>query len=162
MRRKDRAITALHDIEAIIRNSLVCRLGLSDSEKAYIVPMCFGYHNRTFYLHSAQKGLKLDIIRRNNQVCVECECGTEVVRGKNFCDWGMKYRSVIGFGKAVLLDDINEKKAALRIIMQQYTEADSFEFSEISLDRTCVIRVDIDQITGKMAGYDKNSSESDL
>jgi nitroimidazol reductase NimA-like FMN-containing flavoprotein (pyridoxamine 5'-phosphate oxidase superfamily) len=161
MQRKEREITKLHDIETILHRSQVCRLGLSDNGRPYVVPLCFGYHNQTFYLHAAQKGLKLDIIRNNNVVCVECECDTELVRGKNACDWGMKYRSVIGFGKAVILSDIHEKKAALQIIMRQYAGTDTFEFSEISLDKTSVIRVDIEQITGKMAGYDKNSLEND-
>ena len=90
MRRKDREIIEIQAIEEIIRRSLVCRLGLSDENGIpYIVPLCFGYHDRTVYFHTAQEGKKLDILQKNDRVCVEFDIDQEIVHGQNACDWGI-------------------------------------------------------------------------
>jgi len=64
----------------------------------------------------------------------------------------MKYRSVIGVGRAYILESDQEKSRGLRLIMRQYTGGD-FSFPESTLDRTLVVRVDIRSITGKQSGY---------
>jgi nitroimidazol reductase NimA-like FMN-containing flavoprotein (pyridoxamine 5'-phosphate oxidase superfamily) len=64
----------------------------------------------------------------------------------------MKYRSVIGFGKAELIEDIESKRRALNIIMQNYLEG-SFEYPEEAIQETVIIRVEIESMTGKKLGY---------
>jgi hypothetical protein len=64
----------------------------------------------------------------------------------------MKYRSVIGFGKAELVEDIESKRRALNIIMQNYLEG-SFEYPEESIENTVIIKVEIESMTGKKLGY---------
>ncbi|MBU3917342.1 pyridoxamine 5'-phosphate oxidase family protein, partial [bacterium] len=71
MRRKEKEITDKAIIDSIINDSKVCRLGLSDDNRPYVVPLCFGYENDTLYFHSAHKGMKLDILKKNKQVCFE-------------------------------------------------------------------------------------------
>ena len=63
MRRKEREITELSDIEAVIRKSLFCRLGLSDDNWPYVVPLCFGYEDRRVYVHGSLEGRKTDILQ---------------------------------------------------------------------------------------------------
>jgi nitroimidazol reductase NimA-like FMN-containing flavoprotein (pyridoxamine 5'-phosphate oxidase superfamily) len=63
----------------------------------------------------------------------------------------MKYQSVIGFGTAVFLDDVEEKRRALEIIMRQYSDR-SFSFPEHALASTTVIKVVIESMTGKQSG----------
>ncbi|GAK58680.1 pyridoxamine 5'-phosphate oxidase-related FMN-binding [Candidatus Vecturithrix granuli] len=153
MRRKDKEIKNMTAIEAIIKRAQVCRLACVDDGKPYIVPLCFGYEAGTLYFHAAQAGRKLDILRKNPQVCFEFDIDQELVRGQNACDWGMNYRSIIGFGTASLLETPEAKKAALDCIMQHYDAPGPYEYSDASLARTLVIKVDIEQMTGKAAGY---------
>ena len=63
----------------------------------------------------------------------------------------MKYKSVIGFGKAVLMEDIESKRKALDVIMQQYSKG-VFEYPEESIKNTVVIKVEIESMTGKRSG----------
>lgn len=153
MRRKDKEITDIQEIEEIIRRSLVCRLALSDDGIPYVISLCFGYEDHTLYFHAAGEGKKLAILRKNNQVCVEFDIDQELVRGTKACDWGMKYRSVIGFGRATVLNDLEGKNAALQVIMRQYGDQENFEFSAKLLQKTAIIKVDIEQLSGKVAGY---------
>ena len=152
MRWKDREISDESGIKAIIGKAVVCRLGLVNGNTPYVVPLCFGYHDNTLYFHSALKGLKIDCIRKNPNVCFEFDLNAEVKESENACDWGMIFQSVIGFGKAKFIEDSNEKRNALGIIMAQYSDK-QFEFPENKVKATAVIRVEIESMTGKQAGF---------
>jgi len=95
MRRKEKEITDNEVLHEIIRSSQVCRLGLSDGNVPYIVPLCFGYKDRTLYFHSAAEGKKIELIKKNPNVCFEFDHNVEVVRAEKPCSWGMKYQSII-------------------------------------------------------------------
>ena len=150
MRRKEKEITEEIAIEAIIQKSLVCRLALSDGNFPYIVPLCFGYRDKVLYFHGSLKGKKIDIIRKNQNICFEFDINTEIVKAEDACHWSMKYKSVIGFGKAVLLEDLDEKRKALNTIMSQYSDR-TFQFNDATLKGTVVIKVEIESMTGKQS-----------
>jgi len=150
MRRKEKEITEASAIEAIIKKSLVCRLALSEANFPYIVPLSFGYRDKILYFHGPLKGKKIDIIRKNQNICFEFDINTEIVKAEDACHWSMKYQSVIGFGKAVLLEDLDEKRKALDIIMSQYSDG-TFQFDDAILKKTLVIKVEIESMTGKQS-----------
>jgi nitroimidazol reductase NimA-like FMN-containing flavoprotein (pyridoxamine 5'-phosphate oxidase superfamily) len=152
MRRKDKEISDESGIKAIIKQSNVCRLGMVNGSKPYIVPLCFGYQDNTLYFHGALEGRKIDLLRKNPNVCFEFDLGAETIESENACDWSAKYQSVIGFGKAVFIESVDEKRKALGIIMGQYSDR-TFEFPENKLKATAVIKVEIDSITGKSSGF---------
>jgi len=148
MRRKDRQITDREAIDTIIRHSTVCRLGLCDDNQPYIVPLSFGYDGRFLYVHAALEGRKVEILKRNQRVCFEFDRLEEVTSGEQACNWSMRYESVIGFGVAELLLDLDAKATALNCIMRQYSGRD-WTFTEQALSSTSVYRIRIEEITGK-------------
>ena len=152
MRRKEKEILDREEIESIIRKADVCRLGLSDNNIPYIVPLNFGYRDSCLYFHTPKVGKKIDMIKGNNRVCFELDINHEVVRADNPCDWNMKYQSVIGYGRAFLLEDIDEKRQALDVIIEHYS-GQTGEYAEKLVDRLAVIKVQIESMTGKKAGY---------
>ena len=150
MRRKDREITDPAVMEAIIRKARVCHLGLSDNGEPYVVPVNFGYRERTVFVHCAREGRKLDIIRRNPRVCVTFDVDHELVKGEEAVNWSMKYRSVMAFGTAEILDDDDfaGKTEALDALMSQYSDG-AWTYPEKTLLRTSIIRIAVDRMTGK-------------
>ncbi len=152
MRRKDKAISNLAAIEDIVRKSLVCRLGLADENQPYVVPLSFGFKDNTLYFHSAPVGKKIDMLRRNNKVCFEFDIDHEVVSDEQACKWGMKFRSVIGYGRATIVEDAAEKIEGLDSIMEQYSNM-SFAYPEATLENTLIIKVEIESMAGKQSGY---------
>ena len=152
MRRKDKEISDESDIKAIIEKARVCRLGMVNGNKPYIVPLCFGYSDNALYFHGSLKGKKIDLIRENPNVCFEFDLLTETIESENACDWSMKYQSIIGFGKAVFIEGSDEKRNAISIIMGQYSER-PFQFPENKLKATAVIKVEIESLTGKQSGF---------
>ena len=152
MRRKDKEISDESAIKSIIEKTNVCRLGMVNGNKPYIVPLCFGYHDNVLYFHGTLKGQKIDLIRKNPNVCFEFDLITEPIESENACDWSMKYQSVIGFGKAVFIESSDEKRKALSVIMAQYSDR-LFKFPENMLKATAVIKVEIESMTGKQSGF---------
>ncbi|WP_299976186.1 pyridoxamine 5'-phosphate oxidase family protein [Desulfobacula sp.] len=150
MRRKEKAITDSKEIEKILQESNVCRLAMVDGDKPYMVPMNFGYRDACLFFHSAKEGRKIDLIKKNPNVCFEVDQLIRLKKAKLACDWGVEYKSVIGSGKAQLLEDSNEKKKALNIIMSQYSDR-TFEYPDDTLEKTLVIKVVIDEMTGKQS-----------
>ncbi len=150
MRRSEREIKNRAVIDAIIRQCLVCRLGLADGEEPYIVPLCFGYDGEALYFHSASDGRKIDILRRNSRVCFEFDIPEGMREAEQGCRWGIKYRSVIGFGTAEIEDDQEGKNKALELIMAQYSGKE-YIFPEDIMTKTTVIKVVIARVTGKQA-----------
>jgi nitroimidazol reductase NimA-like FMN-containing flavoprotein (pyridoxamine 5'-phosphate oxidase superfamily) len=152
MRRKDKEITDREVIDSIINESTFCRLALSQDDRPYIVPLTFGYDGTALYFHGALAGKKIDILRKNSNVCFEFDSDGEPIPSDEACSWSVRYKSVIGFGKAQLLEDMDSKLRALDIIMKHYS-GQSFEYPEEKVKKTAVIRVDIGTVTGKMSGY---------
>ena len=152
MRRSDKEITDKKVIEEIILRSKVCKLAMCEQNKPYIVPLCFGFKNNTLYFHSAPKGKKIEILKKNPNVCFEFEILTQVIKSAEACKWGMKYRSVIGFGKAGFIDDDDDdlKRQAFDIIMNQYADG-SFVYEEALLKSAVIIKVEIHSMTGKQS-----------
>jgi len=152
MRRKDKEIKDKEVIESIIKRATVCRIGLCENNVPYIVPLVFGYKDNCLYFHSAPEGRKIDTIKRNNNVCFELDVDCELVKSETACSWDMKYYSVIGFGKAFFVDDLEEKRKALDIIMEHYS-GNPYEYPTNAINKVAIIKVKIDSMTGKKSGY---------
>lgn len=152
MGRKDRETGNVKDIKEIIHRANICRLAMCEGGRPYIVPLCFGYEGGKLYFHSASKGRKLEILEDNRNVCFEMDVDQELVSEEIPCKWGFRYRSVVGFGKASFIRDPESKRKALRIIMGNYSEG-VFDFTESEVSEVTMIKVDVEDMKGKVSGY---------
>ncbi|MBR4473698.1 MAG: pyridoxamine 5'-phosphate oxidase family protein [Oscillospiraceae bacterium] len=153
MRRKDREITDQNRIREILDSAKILHLGIHDDPCPYVVPLHYGYGfvdgQPVFYMHSAKEGHKLDLIRQNPHVCVQIDCGMELISGgDNACRYGASYASVIGRGRAEILDDPKSKAAALTVLMRHQTGRD-FEIQEKATAAVSVIRVILSEYSAK-------------
>jgi len=139
-------------IEGIIRSAKVCRIGLVDDGQPYVVPVCFGYVDGVLYFHSAPRGRKVEALRKNDAVCCEFDVDVEIVRNGDACKWSVRYRSAIGFGRASIVEEPEEKRRALDVIVAQYGSKPQ-EYPEDTLRRTAVVKIEIESLTGKTSGY---------
>jgi nitroimidazol reductase NimA-like FMN-containing flavoprotein (pyridoxamine 5'-phosphate oxidase superfamily) len=149
MRKANREIKDKAAIRAIMEEALVCRIGLSDDGMPYVVPMNFGLGQNCLYLHCASEGRKLDILRKNDRVCFEMDILHEVSRHELRCGCSARFDSVIGFGLAVIVEDLGEKRVALDRLMEHYGAEGPFSYAEEFFAKTTIIRIDIESMTGK-------------
>jgi hypothetical protein len=112
--------------------------------------MSYGYRGGCIYFHCAREGRKIDILKSNDRVCIEVDIDARVIPGEAPCRWTAKYRSVIGFGRARIIDDEGEKKAGLDVIMAHYGGSGG-NYDEKSLQRTSLIEVVLESMTGKQS-----------
>jgi len=153
MRRVDREIQDRSEMLEIIEKADVCHLALADDEGPYIVAMNFGYQwadgELTLYFHSARSGKKIDIITNNNMGCFSVDVDHELTTGPQGCDWSMNYKSVVGRGHLEVLEDDAEKQLGLSLIMKHYSGRDDFVFDEKIFSMTLVLKMTINELTGK-------------
>ena len=153
MRRKDREVTDLQQIEQIIAGCKVCHVAMADQGMPYIVPMNFGHEmagdELALYFHCAKEGRKLDILKKNDNVCFElCIEGEPVYAKETPCNSGYYYQSVIGNGKMEIVSDVQEKCKGLSLLLKQVAEAEVV-FGKEQADTVCVLKITSRDFTGK-------------
>ncbi|MBR5437739.1 MAG: pyridoxamine 5'-phosphate oxidase family protein [Clostridia bacterium] len=152
MTKREREVTDMEEIISILDKSKVLHLGLVDGDEPYVVPMNYGYlmeeGRMTVYLHGALKGRKLDVMRANPKVFFELDCDIVPFEGKTACNYGITYASVMGRGKAVIVEDMEEKKKGLAVLMKTQTGRD-FDINEKMAAVVSVIRIDVSDFTAK-------------
>jgi nitroimidazol reductase NimA-like FMN-containing flavoprotein (pyridoxamine 5'-phosphate oxidase superfamily) len=152
MRKKEREIKDIEELEDVISRSDVCRIAFADNNFPYIVTLNFGYIpgiNRRLYFHCASEGRKIDLIKKNNLVCFEMDTDHMILQGPRPCDFSMRYSSIVGWGRITIIDYGNEKKEGLDSIMRHFSQEKTFTYSEEILRQTTVLRLDILEMTGK-------------
>ncbi|WP_203650147.1 pyridoxamine 5'-phosphate oxidase family protein [Secundilactobacillus yichangensis] len=157
MRRTDREITDDATMCDIIEKAHVINLGILDFPAPYVVPTNYGYEftdkHLTIYIHGASKGKKRGLIAANPEVSFSLvnDCGLDKPEaGKPLYDFSYFYRSILGTGKATLISDLTEKEHALRLILKHENGQEMpGEIGQDMLKRVGVIRIDVDQYTGK-------------
>lgn len=152
MRRNDREITNHDEIIKVIDKCKVCRIAMIDNNKPYIVPLNFGYEYKnntlTLFFHGAAEGRKIDILKTNNFVCFEADCGHELIESEIACENGYLYESVIGEGIVTFIFTPDEKKQALNMIMKHQC-GKTFGFDDKSVENLAVYKIDVTSISGK-------------
>lgn len=152
MRRKDRQINDPAEIMHILQKADVCRIAMSDDNVPYIVTMNFGLRKngaKSLYFHSASEGKKIKILKKNKLVCFQADIEREFILHSLGCGCSMKYRSVVGMGQISFVTDLSEKLEALQAIMIHYTKKSGHIFKEELVERTTIMRLDIEEISGK-------------
>jgi nitroimidazol reductase NimA-like FMN-containing flavoprotein (pyridoxamine 5'-phosphate oxidase superfamily) len=153
MRKHHKRITDLAIIFNLLDTCPVGRLGTISSDGwPMIKPLNFARDGWSLYFHCALEGEKLDDIRRDNRVCFEVDLPIAYVKGKqdNPCRAEYLYRSVIIRGRAALVENRAEKIQALDCLMRKFQPGTTFSgYSDDKLDITGIVRIDIDDLSGK-------------
>lgn len=153
---KSRMITDQSLTDAVINACDVCFVGMVDeNNKPYTLPLNFGYHDGIIYLHTGPKGKKLEILRKNPNICLVMSTGHEMYhQSENVaCSYAMRYKSVMVSGKVAFIDDLDEKVNALSAIMKQYTGREDYRYSQPALKNVTVMKVIAEKTECKYFGY---------
>ena len=152
MTKRERQILDPEEIRHILDAGMVLHLGLAVNNEPYVVPMNYGYtfegERLVVYLHSAVRGKKLDMLRQNPNVFFSIDCDRIPFEGAVPCQYGLAYASLMGCGTARILEDVEEKKKAMSILMKTQTAKD-FTFEDRLVSIVAVIRIDVTEYTAK-------------
>lgn len=156
MRRKEKEVTSREWMMEVLEKGVWMDFAMVGKDGwPYIVPLNYGFKDNFIIIHGAREGKKIDLLRENNKIAFNLSIDTEVVRNKdNPAEFSMKYRSVSGQGVASFIEDLDEKKEALKILMRQY-DGPTEPMPEGVLKATAVIKIQITEMTGKISKYPK-------
>lgn len=152
MQKKEREITDKSKINQILKRGKYVTISMCKMDEPYIITLNYGFdeEQNAFYFHSANLGLKLEILKENSKVCGTLIEDLGYVR--NTCSH--KYRSIVFMGEMVIIKDIEEKKHGFDVLLNHLEENPSkmkkrFLKNEKSYFDTCIMRLDIRKVTGK-------------
>ena len=152
MTRRELEVKDRDEIIRILDKCKVLQLGLVDGDEPYVVAMNYGYtledEKLTLYLHAATAGYKLDLIRVNPKVFFEMDCDVMPFEGKVACQYGTSYSSIMGRGRAEIVEDVEEKKQILSVFMKSQTGQD-FTFQDKLVSIVSVIKIQVSEYTAK-------------
>jgi nitroimidazol reductase NimA-like FMN-containing flavoprotein (pyridoxamine 5'-phosphate oxidase superfamily) len=129
------------EIDNFLACSRVGRLRVALEDGAYVVPVGFGFSDGKIFFHTCSKGLKVDAIRKNPNVCFELD---EALSDTSI------YKSVIILGTAEIIDDRDRMIPFLQKLIDKYrapTNLDEYlirlglnKENELKTVRICTIR----------------------
>lgn len=117
----------------------------------YTIPLNYIYEDGKLYFHGAKSGHKIDAILKDAKVSF-CVIGMEQNVPEKFTVY---FKSVVVFGKAVIVKDDTERREAIRRLADRFSPDESNERRDAEITREwkslTVIRVDIEYMSGKQA-----------
>ena len=150
MRWSEKALTDRAGLEQILWQGRVCQLAIPDLPTPYLVPLNYGYRDGVLYFHSAAAGYKIELLRKNPVVSFSVVIDLGIVEAERACNWGARFRSVLGRGRIEFVSDPEQKQTALKLLMTQYSDAE-FDFPAAAVTGTTIFKLTIEQMTGKQS-----------
>ncbi len=95
-------------IEDLLMSLPIGRIGCHADGITYIVPINYVYESDTIYAHS-KKGMKIDIMRKNPDVCFQVDAIDDL----------LNWESVITWGKFEEIFDMQEKTLVMQKILNR-------------------------------------------
>ena len=141
---QSRAITSREKIDRFIMESDVVRLGMISDGEPYVVPLNFVYMDNTVYFHCSSRGRKHEVLANRCRVCLEFDLmhGISSEKADTF------YTSVIAWGNAEIIRDLDLGRKVLEMLVDKYLETGR-KITDTMVDRTCIAAVRIEDVTGK-------------
>lgn len=156
MRRKDREVTDFNQILKMIDHCEVLRLGLSDGDFPYIVPVNFSYEADAetkqicFYIHGAMAGRKYELLQKNPKCSFEMDTQLKIDYLYDCHDITTRYECVMGTAEAEEIPDSEKEKIMQEKLLSRWEEAKTFPWNRASLKRCAMFRIVVKTISGKM------------
>lgn len=148
MRRKNRQMTEEDTIEVLKEAEYGVLSTICKGNIPYGIPMSFAYEDECIYLHCALDGQKLDNIENNNQVSFTVITSTELMPQA----FSTKYTSAIAIGEISIVNDIEEKRKGLILMIKKYSPdfyESGLKYINNAFNNVNVLKIKINKITGK-------------
>ena len=166
IRRKEKELTVEECNEILFKAEYGTLASMGSDGYPYAVPLNYVYQNSAIYFHCAIVGHKLDNIENTSNVSFTVVTDVKVIplisendvnkTSCNFNGFDTDFNSVIIFGKAYEVFK-SEKFDGLCALFKKFLSKEAYikykengiKYIENSLERTKLIKIDIEHMTGK-------------
>ncbi len=156
VRRRDRAVTDEAWIEKLLDRAAVGALATVDDGRPFLNVNLFWFDpaRRAVYLHTARRGRTRTNVEGGERVCFAVHEMGRLLPADEALEFSVEYAGVVAFGTACVVEDALEATTALQAILDKYFPEhvpgrDYRPIAPEELARTTVMRVDIEQWSGK-------------
>jgi nitroimidazol reductase NimA-like FMN-containing flavoprotein (pyridoxamine 5'-phosphate oxidase superfamily) len=161
---KENATYDQETVHAILDSALLASVGFVEDGQPVVVPMLFGRDGETVYLHGARKARVIRLLKETTTACLNITHVDALVYARSAFNSSMNYRSATVFGTPRLVDDHDEKLAALRIISEstmpgRWDEVRDSHVNEVKM--TGVIALTIESASAKVASGMPDDEDED-
>jgi uncharacterized protein len=153
VREADRAVYDRETVYRILDEGFLCHAGFVVDGQPFVIPTSYGRKDASLYIHGSAASRMLRQMKEGVPVCITVTLLEGLVLARSIFNHSMNYRSVVVLGKATLVDDPEEKLAALRILSEHILPGrweDARQPNERELKATSVLRVPIEEFSAKV------------
>jgi nitroimidazol reductase NimA-like FMN-containing flavoprotein (pyridoxamine 5'-phosphate oxidase superfamily) len=148
----------------ILDEALICHVGFVANRQPYVIPINFARVDDRIILHGAKASRLLKHSAGGHPVCVEATLVDGLVLARSVFHHSVNYRSAIVFGKGQLIQDEQEKLAALQAVTEhmipgRWQEARLPNRKE--LNATSVVSIQIEEASAKIRSGPAVDEEED-
>jgi uncharacterized protein len=140
-------------IYKILDEGFVCHVGFSVDTQPYVIPTMFARVRDDIYFHGSAASRMLRNLSEGLPVCVTVTLTDGLVLARSVFNHSMNYRSVMALGQAVLIDQPEEKLAALRAFTERVLPGrwdEARQPSEKELKATSILRLPLTEVSAKV------------
>ena len=153
VREADRAVYDREAIYRILDEGFLCHAGFVVDGQPFVIPTSYGRRDASLYIHGSAASRMLRQFKEGVPVCITVTLLEGLVLARSIFNHSMNYRSVVILGKATLVDDPQQKLAALRVLSEHILPGrweDSRQPNERELKATSVLHVPIEEFSAKV------------
>lgn len=140
-------------IYKILDEGLVCHAGFVADGQPFVIPTLYARVGDAIYFHGSAASRMLRGAAEGAQVCVTVTLTDGIVLARSVFNHSMNYRSVVALGKATLVEQAEEKLAALRAFTEKILPGrwdDARQPNERELKATSILRLPLTEISAKI------------
>lgn len=113
---------AFYDKETVYKildANFICQIGFIHDGFPVVIPTIYGRKGDELYFHGAAVSRMLVGLSKGIAICLNVTQTTGIVLARSAFNTSLNYESVVVFGQAELISDVDEKLAVLEIISNQ-------------------------------------------
>jgi nitroimidazol reductase NimA-like FMN-containing flavoprotein (pyridoxamine 5'-phosphate oxidase superfamily) len=151
-------------IYRILDEALICHVGFVENGQPIVIPINFARMDDRIVLHGAKASRLLKHIADGHPICVEATIVDGLVLARSVFHHSVNYRSVVLFGTGRLVEDEQEKLAALEAVTEHLVPGrwkDARLPNRKELNATSVVSIPIDESSAKVRAGGPVDDEGD-
>jgi nitroimidazol reductase NimA-like FMN-containing flavoprotein (pyridoxamine 5'-phosphate oxidase superfamily) len=140
-------------VYGILDEGFICHVGFAPEGRPVVIPTGYARVEDTLYIHGSQASRMLRTLAEGVDACVTVTLIDGLVLARSAFHHSMNYRSVVIFGRATLVDEAQEKSAALLALSEHIVRgrwAEVREPTEQELVQTTVLSLPLVEASAKI------------
>jgi len=140
-------------INQILDEGFICHVGFAIEGQPYVIPTGYARIDDKLIIHGSQASRMLRALKAGIDMCVTVTLIDGLVLARSAFHHSMNYRSVVIFGRATLIEEREEKLAALFALSEHMIPGrwqEAREPTETELQQTTVLSLPIEEASAKI------------